>query len=84
MTGLLSDLDRGVVERVVFALPGGVTWPLPLYELALLTADHLARQEHRGEADVRDAGERSALALLGTEASKAGDRAPGRAAASSW
>ena len=46
VTGLLSDLDRGLVERVVFALPGGVTWPLPLYELALLTADHLAREEN--------------------------------------
>ena len=25
---------------MAFALPGGVTWPLPLYELALLTAEH--------------------------------------------
>ena len=38
--GLLSDLERGVVRRVAFAVPGGVSWPLPLYELALLTAEH--------------------------------------------
>jgi sulfide:quinone oxidoreductase len=44
IAGMLSDLDRGVVRQVVFALPGSVTWPLPLYELALLTADHVARR----------------------------------------
>ncbi len=38
--GLLSDIDRGLVQRLAFAVPGGVTWPLPLYELALLTAGH--------------------------------------------
>lgn len=27
--GMLSDLDRGVIRRVVFALPVGATWPLP-------------------------------------------------------
>ena len=40
INGMLEDIDRGLVERVAFALPGGVTWPLPLYELALLTAEH--------------------------------------------
>ncbi len=71
VTGLLSDLDRGLVKRVVFALPGGVTWPLPLYELALLTADHLAR-EGNTEAKLTVATPESApLGLLGSEASEA-------------
>jgi sulfide:quinone oxidoreductase len=35
---LLVDLADGAAHRVVFALPGGVGWPLPLYELALQTA----------------------------------------------
>jgi sulfide:quinone oxidoreductase len=35
---LLSELESGSVRRLVFALPGGVAWALPLYELALLTA----------------------------------------------
>ena len=48
INGMLEDIDRGLIERVAFALPGGVTWPLPLYELALLTAEHT-----RG-ADTRD------------------------------
>jgi sulfide:quinone oxidoreductase len=35
---LLAELDSGSIRRLVFALPGGVSWPLPLYELALQTA----------------------------------------------
>ena len=71
VTGLLSDLDRGLVQHVVFALPGGVTWPLPLYELALLTADHLAREGNTGVKLTFVTPESAPLALLGTEASEA-------------
>jgi len=39
--GLLVDLERGDAERVAFAIHPGAGWPLPLYELALLTAAHL-------------------------------------------
>jgi len=68
---LLGDLDDGHVRRVVFALPGGVTWPLPLYELALLTAGHLAR-EGNSAAELRIVTpEHAPLALLGGEASEA-------------
>jgi sulfide:quinone oxidoreductase len=45
---LLGDLEQGKVRRVVFALPCTRAWPLPLYELALMTAHHLRR---RGVAD---------------------------------
>jgi sulfide:quinone oxidoreductase len=38
---LLSSLRAGAAARVVFAVPGGVAWPLPLYELALQTAAFL-------------------------------------------
>ena len=38
---LLEELDRGGVQDVVFAVPWGATWPLPAYELALLTARRL-------------------------------------------
>jgi sulfide:quinone oxidoreductase len=38
---LLDDIDAGRVARVAFALPTAVTWALPLYELALMTAEHL-------------------------------------------
>jgi sulfide:quinone oxidoreductase len=39
---LLEDLESGLARRVVFAVPTGVAWTLPLYELALLTAERVA------------------------------------------
>jgi sulfide:quinone oxidoreductase len=41
MQRLLDEITQGRVERIVFAIPSGVVWPLPLYELALLTAAEL-------------------------------------------
>lgn len=38
---LLGELESGTVSSVAYVVPSGVTWALPLYELALLTADHL-------------------------------------------
>ena len=38
---LLDDIDAGRVQRVAFALPTSVTWALPLYELALMTGEHV-------------------------------------------
>ena len=38
---LLEDVQAGLARRVVFAAPGGAGWLLPLYELALMTADRL-------------------------------------------
>ena len=39
---VLRDAREGRVHRLVFTMPAGISWPLPLYELALLTAVHLA------------------------------------------
>lgn len=36
--GLLRDIDEGYSHAVSFVVPPGMTWPLPLYELALMTA----------------------------------------------
>jgi sulfide:quinone oxidoreductase len=68
---LLRDLDEGLVRKVVFALPGGVTWPLPLYELAILTADHLARTGNTGAELAVVTPEEAPLALLDGDASAA-------------
>jgi sulfide:quinone oxidoreductase len=35
---LLGELEEGEISRLVFAVPPESAWPLPLYELALLTA----------------------------------------------
>ena len=36
--GLIQDIEGGYVDSVVFLSPGRMAWPLPLYELALMTA----------------------------------------------
>jgi sulfide:quinone oxidoreductase len=38
MGGLLADLEEGYTKRVAFVVPDGAGWPLPAYELALMTA----------------------------------------------
>ncbi len=39
MHGLIQDVEAGYVKRVAFVVPADVSWPLPLYELALMTAE---------------------------------------------
>jgi sulfide:quinone oxidoreductase len=39
---VLHELDERQVRHVAFAVPPGASWPLPLYELALMTATHVA------------------------------------------
>jgi len=36
--GLLRDIEQGHVRRLAFVVPPGPGWPLPAYELALMTA----------------------------------------------
>ena len=37
--GVVQDVEEGYSKGVVFLLPDGPVWPLPLYELALMTAE---------------------------------------------
>ena len=37
--GLVQDVEGGYMRRVAFVVPPGSTWPLPLYELALMLAE---------------------------------------------
>jgi sulfide:quinone oxidoreductase len=39
---LLAQLERGDLSRLAFAAPAGMSWTLPTYELALLTASWVA------------------------------------------
>lgn len=39
--GLLADLEQGCSRSVAFVVPKGCSWPLPLYELALMTAEEV-------------------------------------------
>ena len=36
--GLIQDIEGGYVQRLAFVAPGRMGWPLPIYELALMTA----------------------------------------------
>jgi sulfide:quinone oxidoreductase len=67
---VLRELDERRVRRVAFAVPPGASWPLPLYELALMTARHVAE---RGLRNVRLSfvtPEQHPLELFGTAASQ--------------
>ena len=67
---LLVELERGEASRLVFVLPDGAGWSLPLYELALLTAAHLERKGIRVELDLVTH-EPAPLSLFGHDASAA-------------
>lgn len=41
---VLRELEERSIRRVVFAVPSGASWPLPLYELALMTAARVAER----------------------------------------
>ncbi len=68
---LLDDLKRGVVRRLAFAAPTGATWPLPLYELALMTAAHLEEEHVHGVELSLVTPEQAPLELFGRRASDA-------------
>lgn len=38
LNGILTDLEQGWSTSVAFVVPRGCSWPLPIYELALMTA----------------------------------------------
>lgn len=40
--GVVQDVEEGYTSSVAFILPVGPAWPLPLYELALMTAERAA------------------------------------------
>lgn len=68
---LLRQLEAGTVQRVAFAAPSGVVWKLPLYELALMTAAHLAEHDRSGAELALVTPEARPLELFGVEASEA-------------
>ena len=65
---LVSELASGRLHRIVFAVPGGCTWPLPVYELALLTATRLGELDVAGEVSIASS-ETAPLSVFGEQAS---------------
>jgi sulfide:quinone oxidoreductase len=68
LTELLAELAAGTVARVAFVAPLGVSWTLPIYELALLTATR-----------ARDAGSHVKLAVVTAESEPLHVLGPGAA-----
>lgn len=68
--GLLADIDEGYSQAISFVVPPGTTWPLPLYELALMTA-HEARGVGIDNLRLQVVSpERAPLAIFGPKASQ--------------
>jgi sulfide:quinone oxidoreductase len=69
--GLLRDIDEGYAKRIAIVVPPGAVWPLPAYELALMTA---GEAQAMGQSDVKITvvtPEREPLTLFGEDASRA-------------
>ena len=39
----MRDVEEGYIKRLAMVVPPGAVWPLPVYELALMTAAKRAR-----------------------------------------
>jgi sulfide:quinone oxidoreductase len=68
---LLEQARSGGIRRLVFALPDEVSWPMPLYELALLTRVHLTDRGVEEVAVEIVTPEAAPLELFGVAASDA-------------
>jgi sulfide:quinone oxidoreductase len=69
--GLLRDIEGGYSKQLAIVVPPGAVWPLPAYELALMTAGEAADM---GQDDVQVTvvtPEHAPLSLFGEEASAA-------------
>ncbi|HUH80917.1 MAG TPA: FAD-dependent oxidoreductase [Solirubrobacteraceae bacterium] len=68
--GLVRDVEEGYTKSVAFIAPGRVAWPLPLYELALMTAGRAYDMNVQLRATLITP-EDSPLAIFGSGASTA-------------
>jgi sulfide:quinone oxidoreductase len=71
LAALLERAVEGELRRIAFVVPAGVSWPLPLYELALQTASYLSDRGTRGVEIVIVTPEEHPLDVFGREASSA-------------
>lgn len=69
MHGLVQDLESGYVRNLAFIVPAEATWPVPIYELALMSAGRAYDQCMRCALTIVTH-EDSPLALFGPKASK--------------
>jgi sulfide:quinone oxidoreductase len=70
MHGLIQDVEAGYVRSIAFVMPLGATWPVALYELALMTAERAFDQCQTCELTVLT-GEQAPLAVFGAATARA-------------
>lgn len=68
---LLADLEQGQSRGIAFIVPEGCTWPVPLYELALLAADQVRRSPGQDTHLCLITPEPTPLKMLGPDAGAA-------------
>ena len=69
LADLLERMTAGELHRLVFVVPTGASWPLPLYELAFLSSEYLTEHMTRGVEIVIVTPEERPLGLFGAAAS---------------
>lgn len=67
--GLIQDLEGGYVKRLAFVVPPRMAWPLPIYELALMSATRAYEMNVEVAITVLTP-EEAPLAVFGTGASQ--------------
>jgi sulfide:quinone oxidoreductase len=70
MHGLIQDVEAGYVRRIAFVMPNGATWPVALYELALMTAERAFDQCQTCELTLLTS-EPAPLAIFGAATARA-------------
>lgn len=67
--GLIQDVEMGYVRRLAFLAPPRMAWPMPLYELALMTAER-AKEMNQDVSITVATPERRPLEVFGAQASE--------------
>jgi sulfide:quinone oxidoreductase len=68
--GLIQDIEGNYIHKLAFVAPGRMAWPLPLYELAMMTAGRAYDMQIELETTIVTP-EDSPLAIFGSGASSA-------------
>ncbi len=68
--GVIQDVEAGYVHKLVFIAPAPMPWPLPLYELALMTARRAYEMSQEASITIVTP-EDAPLAVFGTVVSRA-------------
>jgi sulfide:quinone oxidoreductase len=68
--GLIQDIEAGYVKRLALIVPAALTWPLPIYELALMAAGRAEDMNVKLATTILTP-EGSPLAIFGDGASQA-------------